>query len=269
MNNIKFLFLSIIVLFFLSSCGINSNIMFRDIGGKDVITENIPIAPTEEYKLAPNDIITFTLLVNNGKRLLDMQSLALLTEEGAARNDAGTNMQMMMQMGRGNLEYFIRPDKLVELPIIGNVDITNLTIFEAQEKLKELYKPYYNEPFVQLEIMNRRAIVFPGGSGDAVVVPIINNNTTLMEVLGMAGGIPERGRARKVKVMRWTENGRQVYLIDLSTMEGLKYADMIIQANDYIYVQPLPQFTREILRELSPVVGLITSTLLLITLFTN
>ena len=57
-----------------------------------------------------------------------------------------------------------------------------------------------------------------------------------MEVIALAGGIAERGRADKVKLMRNVGGKRIVYVLNLSTIEGLKYADMIVQANDYIYI---------------------------------
>ncbi len=61
---------------------------------------------------------------------------------------------------------------------------------------------------------------------------------------------------------------RAVYEMDLSTIEGLAYADIIIQPNDIIYVEPLPLIAREIVTEIAPVVTLLTTTLLLITILT-
>jgi polysaccharide export outer membrane protein len=137
---------------------------------------------------------------------------------------------------------------------------------EGQDLLVKLFSKHYNEPFVQIEVTNQRVIVFPGSGGDAKIIPLQNNNTTLMEALAAAGGITERGRASKVKVMRMTDDGRKVYEVDLSTLDGLKYADMVVQANDYIYVEPTRQITRELVLEIAPILSFITSTNLLITI---
>ena len=45
----------------------------------------------------------------------------------------------------------------------------------------------------------------------------------------------------------------------MSTIEGLEYADLIVQANDYIYVEPDPELGKEILGEVAPVVSLVSS----------
>ena len=242
--------------------------MFKSlVKDADVITENIPISPTDEYKLAPNDRFTFQMYVNGGKRLIDMQSMALFVEEAQS---GGAGMQgMRMGGGAGNLNYFIRPDGMTEIPVLGDINLTGLTIKEAQDSLSRAFSPYYQDPFVIVEVTNRRVIVFPGGSGDARVVPITNNNMTLMEALASSGGINQRGRAKKIKIMRQTDEGRVVYQVDLSTMEGVKYADMVIQANDYIYVQPLPRFGQEFLRELSPLLALVSTSLFVFSLLTN
>jgi len=270
MKKTKLLFLLGFISLLISSCGINSNMMFRSlVKDANVITDpdSIPISPTEEYVLAPNNRFTFKMYVNGGKRLIDMQSMALMVEE--AQSGVGGASMRMQGGGGGGLDYIIRPDGMAEVPILGDINLTGLTIKEAQDSLARSFLPYYQDPFIQLEVTNRRVIIFPGGSGDAQVVPITNNNMTLMEALASSGGISDRGRAKKIKIMRQTKTGRVVYQVDLSTMEGVKYADMVIQANDYIYVQPLPRFGQEFLKELSPILALITTSLFVVSLFSN
>ena len=82
-----------------------------------------------------------------------------------------------------------------------------------------------------------------------------------MDVLAQAGGIPERGKANKIKVIRKYGDERKVFIIDLSTIEGLKYADLVVQANDYIYVEPQPYLIRELLQDAAPVISLMSTVL--------
>ncbi|HLW29851.1 MAG TPA: polysaccharide biosynthesis/export family protein [Brumimicrobium sp.] len=234
----------------LSSCGVNSHIMFKTTK-EDVIVDNIPISPSDAYRLAPDDKFSFIMYVEGGKRIIDLGS-GINTGD-----DAQTQSSVQ-------IEYLVRNDGKVDLPILGLVDVFGLTIIEVQDKLRELYAVNYIDPFIQVEVTNRRVIVFPGTGGDAKVVPITNNNTTLMEAIALAGGITERGKANKVKVMRQTKEGREVYEIDLSTIGGLKYADMIVQSNDYIYVEPAKQLTRELLKEATPIISLISSAIVII-----
>jgi polysaccharide export outer membrane protein len=200
---------------------------------------------------------------NDGERIFD-----ILT--GATISDAGGGQNMNRIISRSsNIRYLVRQTGIVEFPVIGEFSIAGLTIAESQKLLRERYSSNYVDPFVILEVVNQRAIVFNGDAGHSTVVDIENYNTTLLEVIARAGGIHQRGKAKKIRVMRQTPKGREVYLIDLSTMDGLYYADMIIQANDIIYIEPVTQYTREVLREVAPVVSLISSAIIVVTVLTR
>lgn len=236
-----------------SSCGVNSSLMFRT-KKSDVIKDNIPIAPTEAYKLAADDKFIFTLFTNDGKRIIDaITGINENASNGVQRLDVNTP-----------IDYWIKPTGTAELPIVGEVELAGKSVKEAQDHLAKLYSLYYTDPYVQLEVTNQRVIVFPGSGGSAKVVPLKNNNTTLIEAIALAGGITDRGQAKRIKVMRQFSDGRKVYEIDLSTLEGLKYADMIVQSNDYIYIEPSRQLSRELLQEIGPIISILTSSVIVI-----
>jgi polysaccharide export outer membrane protein len=60
-----------------------------------------------------------------------------------------------------------------------------------------------------------------------------------------------------------------VYILDLSTIEGLKFVDMVVQANDYIYVEPNPDVVRGIVAEIAPVLSTLSSVFIIITVIRN
>lgn len=242
-----------LIVFTLSACGVNSSLMFRTKNA-EVIKDNIPIAPTEAYRMAPDDKFIFTLYTNDGKRVID--ALTGITEDG--------NVGMQRSGASSNIDYWVKPTGYAELPILGDVSLAGKSVKEAQDHLSELYSEFYTKPFVQLEVTNQRVIVFPGGAGSAKVVSLKNNNTTLMEAIALAGGITERGQSKKIKIMRLSSEGRKVYEVDLSTLAGLKYADMIVQSNDFIYVEPTRQISRELLQEIGPIVSIISSSIIVV-----
>jgi polysaccharide export outer membrane protein len=110
-----------------------------------------------------------------------------------------------------------------------------------------------------VRVTNRRVLVFPGTGGAGRVVNLDNENTTLVEALALAGGITNTGKAWKVKLIRGDLRNPKVMLIDLSTIEGVKNSNMLLQANDIIYVEPIPRFSQEILAQIAPIVSIITS----------
>ena len=242
----------------LTGCGINSNWMLKTHKEYEFAEIDSMNKTQGGYVIDVNDIIQFRFFTNNAIKVLDISSGS---EEGN---------QVQFFNPNNSLSYVIQTDSLVRLPLFDSVNIVGMTIREAEIYLADLYSYYYEDPFVQLSVTNRRVVVFPGDGGDAQVIYLSNNNTTLMEVIGLAGGIAERGRASRIKLVRKDARGkRQVYMIDLSTIEGLQYTDLIVQANDYIYIDPVPELGREILKDVSPVISLITSGVVLVAIFTQ
>lgn len=212
----------------------------------EVNYDSIPMSPTEDYKISIDDKISFTLFTNNGAQIIDVMS-GVSEEVSRASRD---------------FEFVVRRNGEVELPVIGKIKAEGKSIEEFEDTLTSLFS-MYQDPFVQVRVTNQRVIVFPGNGSDAKVIPLINANTTLMEALAQAGGITDRGKANTIKLMRKVNGKRQVYGIDLSTIEGLKYVDMIVQANDYIYIEPTPDLGKEIAEDVVPVISILSSAIII------
>jgi polysaccharide export outer membrane protein len=250
-TSIQFSLFTLGILLLLSSCGVNSNIMFKTPKGSEYKYDSIPARPTEDYRISRDDKFTFTLSTKGGHKIIENMSGVA----GASTSE-----------GTSSLEYLVRADGKANLPVIGDVHVQGLTVQSCEDTLARLYSTEYQDPFVQVQITNQRVIVFPGNGGDAKVIPLQNNNTTLMEAIAAAGGITERGRANRIKLMRVVPNEeRAVYLLDLSTIEGLASADMIVQANDYIYIEPNARLGREVLTQVVPFISIISSALVIFT----
>jgi len=217
---------------------------------KNYVFDTPPETPEEKYRISKNDLIEFKLFSNGAFKILDYAS-------GDAMNGSNFN--------RYQLSYYVESDGTVRFPIIGKIYLKDSTIRQAEFLLQELFAQYYVDPFVQIQVVNKRVIVFPGNGSDAKVIPLVNNNTTLVEVIGAAGGITDRGKAKRIKIFRRDGSKRKAYLVDLSTIDGLKYGDMIMQANDYVYVEPVPQYGRGIVTQIAPYISLLTSAILVYT----
>ena len=232
-------------LMFWSSCTINSHVMLKT--PKDYVFDTPPDKPVDEYIISVNDILQFRLFANDGFQLIDI-----------AAGQAGAGSQQAIA-ARTNINYVVQTDSLARLPILGNINIVGKTIVEAEAFLQAEYAKFYVEPFVILTITNKRVIVFPGTGSSASVVSLANNNTNLIEVLALVGGIAGNSKASRIKIVRQTKVKKDVYLVDLSTIEGIKAGSMIVQANDIIYVEPNPNLAREALADITPVLSLLST----------
>ncbi|MCA0431533.1 MAG: polysaccharide biosynthesis/export family protein [Bacteroidetes bacterium] len=245
----KLLFIPLFVFVF-SACKVfKSNQMLKTPKNYeyDKLADSVAIL---DYKLAPNDAIAYKVLTNDGFMLINLSSSA--------------------SSGNNNLTFFIetivQSDGFIKVPLIGQVKIAGLTIREAELLLEEKFSKQYVNPYVTIKLTNKRVIIFPGNNGTARVINLTNNNTSLMEAIAQAGGIPEDGKAYKVKLIRDNPTPTKkplVYLFDLSRIEGVKEGKSIVQANDIIYVEPRYRPLKTLSTELGPLVTIITSVLLI------
>ncbi len=237
-----------------TSCGINNNMLFKTPVDSDFSLDTLLNVPEEKSVIVPNDELDFKLVTNNGDGLLQ----AFTSISGASASG----------LVNANFSYRVKDNGYVLLPLLGEVKVQDLSIEQCEDSLRFWYGKHFRDPFVQLRVTTRRVVFFSGSGSDLKAIPLMGRDTRLMEVLASVGGIPDRGKASRIKLLRKYGNEWKVFMIDLSTVENLKFVDIIVRENDYIYVEPRPYILREILKESAPVTGLFTilsSTILLIT----
>lgn len=245
------LFLIIIVASFLglNSCKIiNPTQMLKTSKDYKFDQFNDTILP-KEYIIAPNDELTFRVYTLNGEKLIEMST-------GSSQSQTSNG-----------ITYLVDANGMVKLPIVRITKLSGMSETQAELYIEDMFSEYLNKPFVQIKVTNKRVIVFPGGEGGvANVIKLQNNQTTLFEALAMVGGISD-GRADKIKLIRGDLKNPKVYLVDLSTLEGMKQANLILQANDIIIVEPRAKVAQKIIREITPYISILTTTLLIYGIF--
>jgi polysaccharide export outer membrane protein len=208
--------------------------------GKDYPYSEFPEVQDKEYRIAADDRIAVRMFTNDGSGLINVT--------------AGTSVMV----GSGTtLDIKIESDGFSKLPIFGRVYLEGLTIRQAEMLIEDKFSEFYNNPFVLLEVSNKRVMIFAGSNTS--VVTLQNDNTTLFEVLAMTGGVPEEGKADRIKLIRGELKNPDVYMIDLSTLSGMKNANLVLQANDIIYIETRKGHIRKILLEIAPYLSIITT----------
>lgn len=250
----KYIFYFLLLSMLLSSCKVFLPSRMLKVTSKEQLSTFPQEKEPQEYKIAPNDVLKINVYYQNGEDFLDMFSMADVRTMTTSTNP------------NTGIEFLVEYDGLIKLPYLGYVKIDSMTLREATIFLEEKYSQYLNNPMVKLQVMNKRVTVFPGGSGGtAKVINLVNNNTTLIEALALAGGIHD-GKAYKIKLIRGDLKNPTIYQIDLSSVDGLKKADLVLQANDIIYVEPAKVLT-QFMKEFNPYLSLTNTILLVLQLF--
>lgn len=236
-----------LVAFSVSSCKIlTPSVMLRT--SKDFQYTPMPDSVSLQYKISQSDMVQIRLFANDGFKLIDVTS-----ERGSS-------------FAGGGPPYLVEFDGTAKFPILGRVMMAGLTVREAEMILQEKYSEYFHSPFVMVNVENRRVFMFPGTDGTARVVPLQYDNTTLIEALALAGGITQLGKAHRIKLIRGNPDKPDIYLIDLSTIDGIKQGHMVLQANDIIYVEPRYKIASRVLVEIAPYLSLFSTAILVYSL---
>ena len=153
---------------------------------------------------------------------------------------------------------------------IHEVKLEGLSVKQAERFLEEAFEEIIQDPFVNLTVLSWRVFVFKGLGGAGQVVPIEFQNTTLVEILAIAGGIPQDAKAYKIKVIRGVDKGKpQVFMVDYSTISHVKNTNLQILSNDIIYIEPVQRISNGLVAELSPYLSLLSVILLISNLLGN
>lgn len=203
-----------------------------------------------EYVINLNDKLDVRVFTNNGMQLIN-------TDQGTAINNQNNTV-----------DYRVERDSTVKLPIVGRIKVAGLTIAEVEDTLEYKYKQFYQQPFVKVNVTNRRVIIFKAGSASGNVLNIANEKFTLIEALAQAGGIDDMSKAYRIKVLRGDLKNPKVFLYNISSIEDMKKTNLVLQSNDIIYVERRPKYIQRTLLEITPYVSLL-NTIMLVYLMTK
>jgi polysaccharide export outer membrane protein len=204
----------------------------------------------DQYVIQQGDEISLRVYARNGFRLVDVI--------GGSSGGAGVSTGAGGGGGASGSTYVVDNEGFVRLPVIGELFVKGYTERELNRILADRFAGLFVDPFVIAKVENRRALVFRGSQGG--VIALNTAPTNILEVIAKSGGLADNLKAYKIKVIRGDLKNPQVILIDLSTLEGMRKADLIIQSNDIIYIEEKrASVASQILTEISPYLGFVTT----------
>jgi polysaccharide export outer membrane protein len=202
-----------------------------------------------QYLIQSGDELTVHIYSRDGFKLIDVI--------GGVNNVAG----------QSNSSYVVDEEGFAKLPVLGDFYVKGYSEAELQRVLEEKFSGLFVDPYVILGVVNRRVIIFRGSS--ASVITLQRTPTSLLEVLGAAGGMSGQLKAYKIKIIRGDLKNPEVHLVDLSTLEGVRKTDLIVQGNDIIYIEEKKNVPSDVLNTIMPYVSVLTTISALIVLATT
>jgi polysaccharide export outer membrane protein len=193
------------------------------------------------YVIQKNDYLSLDVFTNDGERIVDPDFKLL--------KDIPTQTGNL----RPELNYLVNAEGHARFPLLGLIKIEGMKLIDAETILQKEYTKFYEKPFVRLNYINKRVIILGATGGQ--VIPLANENMTLVEILAIAKGLPTDAKAHNIRILR----GEQAFVADLSTIEGFTKGNMLMAHGDVVYIEPVRRPFVEGLRDYGPALTLLTS----------
>lgn len=136
------------------------------------------------------------------------------------------------------LEVVIDNNGQVDLPVIGKVAVSGLTVREAEEKLKAAATDYLKSPRISVKLLSFNYTVIgeveKQGSFNATE-PRVN----ILEAIGQAGGLTENANRASVRIIRNENDTARIYRVNLLEDNTLLSPNYYLKPNDVVLIDPL------------------------------
>jgi polysaccharide export outer membrane protein len=252
------LLLLLILPVYLISCGTQKKIPpYYLQNATDTTIKGEVVVP--ELRIQKNDLLSIQVYSISTKPEQSDILYNLPSSGGASQSVNG-----FLVDGKGNIEF----------PRLGSIKAEGLTKEElANSIIKKLTEPVelLKSPNVIIRFLNYKITVL-GLVGREGPVTLPSEKVTILEAIGMAGGITEFGQKDRVKIIRETDGKRNIGYIDLSSDSLFTSPYYNLVQNDVIIVEPTKQKQKMVdqaatQQKISFALTLITSFTLLYSIF--
>ena len=222
MRIFAFTFLILGLIAVLSSCSYKQDqLLFQQKDKYDSLSRG-PVVSLADYKIQPQDILQIRNLHNINYIKGDAPSATSATS-GIAGNATDGQFQ-------------VEEDGTVALPVLGPTKVAGLTRIEVTKKIQDAYsKSLLIDPIIEVKIINLKVTIL-GEIRSQGNFPLVKDKTSLVELIGEAGGLTDRANEKNIEIIRGDPTHPIVKRIDLSNINSLADPAAILQNGDIIYV---------------------------------
>lgn len=175
------------------------------------------------YRIKAQDIL----------QIRNLQNLSYIVDASTSIN--GSSAGGGTAAGSGQ-QYQVEADGNVALPVIGRIQVAGLNRAEARTKIERLYRDsLLRDPIIELRIINLKVTIL-GEIRSQGNYPLVKDRTTLVEMIGEAGGLTERADETRIEIIRGGKEEPRAINVNLKNMDEINDPSTILQNGDIIYI---------------------------------
>ncbi len=227
-NSLKLGMVALLLAMFFASCVPYKKMLY--LKDAQMVAENQSANYVNErnvdYKLQPGDNL-YIRFINT----IDERSAAALAGD-IGRTYTSTDAAIYLQ------SYTLDEDGCIELPLTGKIELKNLTVDGAKEKMQTEINKFVNQTTIIVKLSNFNLTVL-GEVARPGMYKVYQSQINLFEAVSMAGNMTNFAKKNEVKIIRQTDTGSEIHIVDMGQADILSSPYFYLKPNDIVYVEPL------------------------------
>ena len=229
--NKLFVWTSLLVLLFLSSCAGRKNIVYlQDMQ----MGKSYPIDTKYEAVVHRDDRLSITVSCKNPELAIPFNIYGGTFKVGADGDVTADASTRINEKG-----YRVDVDGNIDFPILGKLHVEGMKVSEVTDMIKQKIEQgnYMKDPLVSIEFLNFKYTVL-GAVGRNGTFNADGDRITVLGAVANAGYIGVNAQSDRVAVIRETDGERQMFMHDLRSTDLFESPCFYLQQNDIVYVEP-------------------------------
>lgn len=183
-----------------------------------------------DYKVQPGDNLFIRIASLDDKS----SSLFNITNQAATTSSTFSSGNPSIYLNG----YIVDETGNIEVPIVGKVQVKDMTINEIQSKLQKSVDEYLKQTivYVKLGLFN---LTILGEVAKPGQYQIYQSDINIFQAIALAGNATDYANKSSVKIIHQTPNGSQIVKVNLNDASILSSPEYYLKPNDIIYIEPL------------------------------
>lgn len=133
--------------------------------------------------------------------------------------------------------YVVDEFGYISFSFIEKMNVVGMSVQEIQNNIQKKLDEYFKDATVFVKLVNFQVGIL-GEVNNPGNFTIEQEQITIYQALGLAGGITSYGNLTKAKLIRQSQSGSDLFVVDLTDNRLMETSYYYMMPNDVLYIEP-------------------------------